>query len=129
MLVIAFHITWGTYGTRLHGDPRGTVDRAHNEFGSPVLGFDEHRWEQEKANLKFSPVIFTHEQMIFIEQTIPTICERGGWELITCAAGPDHVHNILKSDQDPETIRRLLKRWLGQELSAHYAGEPACPQP
>jgi hypothetical protein len=53
MKVIAYHITWGTYGTRLHGDPRGTVDREHNQRGSPILGFDEHRWEQEKQRLKF----------------------------------------------------------------------------
>ncbi|MCH8164939.1 MAG: hypothetical protein IH889_04955 [Planctomycetes bacterium] len=27
---LAYHITFGTYGTRLHGDPRGTVDRTLN---------------------------------------------------------------------------------------------------
>ena len=27
---------WGTYGTRLHGDARGTVDREHNEYGTPT---------------------------------------------------------------------------------------------
>src|SRR5438045_3914517 len=26
MNLLAYHITWGTYGTRLHGDPRKTVD-------------------------------------------------------------------------------------------------------
>ena len=129
MIVLAFHITWGTYGTRLHGDPRGTVDRTHNEFGTPVLGYDQHRWEREKENLNFDPVILTREQMIFIEQSIPKICQRGGWDYITCAVGPDHVHTILKSKVDPEKIRRLLKRWLTQELFKKYATEPSCPQP
>lgn len=117
MNVLAYHITWGTYGTRLHGDPRGTVDRGHNEFGSPVLGFDEDRWEREKENLNFAPVVLTREQMRLIESLLPAICERGFWKLIACAAGPDHVHVILQSEHDPETIRRLMKRWLGQELS------------
>jgi len=45
------------------------------------------------------------------------------------AAGPDHVHEILTSRNDPETIRRLLKRWLGQELMRRHVGEPGCPQP
>src|SRR2546421_11369035 len=40
---LAYHITWGTYGTRLHGDGRGTVDREHNEYGTPVLGPDPER--------------------------------------------------------------------------------------
>ena len=125
MKVLAYHITWGTYGTRLHGDPRGTVDRAHNTRGTPVLGFDEHRWEQQKSNLKFAPVYFSREQMRFIEEMIPIVCERGYWTYQTCAAGPDHVHAILSSPHDPETIRRLLKRYLGQELSAHWLPDGA----
>jgi hypothetical protein len=27
---LGYHITFGTYGTRLHRDPRGTVDRSVN---------------------------------------------------------------------------------------------------
>jgi hypothetical protein len=118
------HITWGTYGTRLHGDPRGTVDREHNERGAPVLGFDEGRWEREKGNLEFPPVELTHEQRIFIEETIPIICVRGHWEHITSAARLDHVHTVLKSPFNPETVRTLLKRWLGQEMAKYWPRQP-----
>jgi REP element-mobilizing transposase RayT len=121
MNVIAYHITWGTYGTRLHGDPRGTVDRAHNQFKTPVLGFDEHRWELEKTCLKFPPIRLTREQMVFAELAIPQVCERGCWAYRCCATGPDHVHAILSSQHDPGTIRRLLKRWLGEALSERYS--------
>ena len=38
-----------SYGTRLHGDARRTVDRTHDQYGDPVLGYDEHRWERERA--------------------------------------------------------------------------------
>jgi hypothetical protein len=37
---LAYHITFGTYGTRLHGDERGTVERAHNVYGEPIVGMD-----------------------------------------------------------------------------------------
>src|SRR5688572_27726382 len=117
---LALHITWGTYGTRLHGDPRGTVDRYNNEHGEPVLGYDEHRWEKEKANLRFLPVVLTRPQMIFVEAQLPLICERGRWTHIVGAAGPDHVHEILDSPLDPETIRKLMKRWLGQAMSERW---------
>src|SRR5882724_8374615 len=121
MRVLAYHITWGTYGTRLHGDPRGTVDRANNEYGTPVLGHDPDRLKREFENLKFPPVKFTIEQCMFAEDAIPAICERGHWKLHTCAAAPDHVHVVLSSEFNPETIRRLLKRWLGQELSTRWS--------
>jgi len=119
MTVLAFHITWGTYGTRLHGDPRGTVDRQHNELKTPVLGYDEHRWARERSLLKFHPVVFTRDQQILAESLVPNVCERGHWIFRTCAVGPDHIHVILTSEHDPETIRRLLKRWVGQDLSHH----------
>ena len=71
MKLRAYHITWGTYGMRLHGDPRGTVDRKHNTHNMPVLGFDQHRWEREKSNLKFPPVTFTRPEMVLVESPAP----------------------------------------------------------
>ena len=120
MRAIAFHITWGTYGTRLHGDPRGTVERAHNIPGTPILEHDSQRWDESKARLKYLPVRLTREQMVFIEEVVPALCDRGYWALRACAAGPDHVHVVLSTDHDPDTARRLLKRWLGQAISEHW---------
>jgi REP element-mobilizing transposase RayT len=114
---LAYHITWGTYGTRLHGDRRGTVDRIHNEFKAPIVQFEPDRWEAEVANLKFPPVRLTCEQRLRAEPLFPEICNRGHWEYLACAAAPDHIHLLLKSTFDPQTFRKLAKRWLGQELS------------
>ena len=59
--------------------------------------------------------------MIAVEDT--AVCERDHWKHTTGAAGPDHVHEILSSPFDPETIRRLMKRWSGQELSKRFPAE------
>ena len=40
---LAYFLTWTTYGTRLYGDRRGSVDRAHNQRGTPVLATDAAR--------------------------------------------------------------------------------------
>ena len=117
---LGYHITWGVYGRRLHGDRRGTVDRDHNEYGTPVVGPDPQREQTERERLKYPPIELTIEQRLFIEDVMPTICERGHWLYLTCAAGPDHVHVVLESPFDPEIIRRLLKRWLGHELSQKW---------
>jgi REP element-mobilizing transposase RayT len=120
MRPIAYHITWGTYGTRLRYGPRPTVSRDQNEHGTPVLRYDEHLWVRERENLKYNPVILTLEQMRFIEAAFPDICLRGNWQYHTSAAGPDHVHTVVSSEHDPETIRRLMKRWIGQLLSQRW---------
>ena len=117
---LGYFLSWGTYGTRLHGDPRGTVDRTNTTHRDPVLGPDEERWEHERGQMKFPPVILTREKRLFAEELIPTICERGLWTYHTCAVAPDHVHVILTSEHEPKTIRRILKRWLGQSMSERW---------
>jgi REP element-mobilizing transposase RayT len=115
---LAYHITFGTYGTRLHGDPRGTVDRSQNEFGEPIVGRDDEWKSFEQKNLNFQPLILTIEQRVFIERQVPTICERGGWEFLQVAAAPDHIHNMVSARIDGKDIRKWLKRWLSEALSA-----------
>ena len=117
---LGYHITWGTYGTRLHGDPRATVDRAQKSYGAPVLSLDTIRWEKEKARLRFSPIYLTLEQRQFIEAKTPGICARGHWTFHAIAGASDHVHLIVASETDPQTIRQMFKRWLGQEMGGRW---------
>jgi REP element-mobilizing transposase RayT len=118
---LAYHITFGTYGTRLHGDSRGTVDRSHNVYGEPIVGRAEDWHREELAHLKFPARVFTREQMVEAEGSIPSICVRGGWSLHACAAGPDHVHVVCSAEVAGKAIRTWLKRWLGEGLAERWA--------
>ena len=117
-----WHITFGTYGTRLHGDDRPTVDRDHNELGEPFLEPDPKRWRGDRNRMKAAPVYLTREQCLFIQLTLIAICARGGWTLRTCSAASDHVHLVI--DIIPavhgEKARRLIKRWLTQALNERW---------
>lgn len=117
---LAFHITFGTYGTRLHGGERPTVDRRHNTPGEPFLGLEPPREGWERSQMRSEPVRLTREQQRFAEQEIPALCEQGGWTYHVVGAGPDHVHVLLSAGAEGKTIRRLLKRWLGQALSQRW---------
>jgi REP element-mobilizing transposase RayT len=121
---IAFHITFGTYGTRLHGDPRGTVDRRHNFYGDPIIGADADWQREEQVSLKFPVVLLDDQQRRFIESTIPAICDRGTWKLHVCAAKEDHVHTVLSTSSDGQVVRRLLKRWLSDAVSQRWPRLP-----
>jgi REP element-mobilizing transposase RayT len=120
---LAYHITFGTYGTRLHGDERGTVDRGMNHPGDPIIGSDPSWWERERVRMKFAPVELTREQMKFAESVMLAICERGGWTFHTGAGGPDHVHVLLTSDAEGDAVRKWFKRWMGEALSARWPRE------
>jgi len=118
-----WHITFSTYGARLHGDHRPTVDRAHNQRGTPYLAPDPVREARERAAMRYPPVVLTHDQRAFIEGVIPSICTRGKWELVLCAAGPDHVHTLLGAEEAThgKEIRYWFKRWLTNSLNQRWS--------
>jgi hypothetical protein len=79
-LPLAYQITFGTYGTRLHGDYRATVVRTTNRRGAPVFGADPLRLKCESNLMRFGAIIFRQQQRELIEASIPSICQRGGWD-------------------------------------------------
>ena len=117
---LAYHITFGTYGTRLHGDERGTVDRRHNTPGNPVLGSTESWQNKEQQLLKNLQIVLTHEQCTFTETSLPDICRRGDWTYHIAAAQEDHVHVLLESNREGKAVRRWLKSWLSEALSHRW---------
>src|ERR1041384_6201116 len=124
MFPTRWHITFGTYGCRLHGGFRATVDRKHNTRGEEYVGEAPRREAFERSALTGEPVFLTTEQQLFVQSVVPGLCERGGWSLVECSAASDHVHVIL--DADPSIhgrrIRPLLKRWLSQALNERWPG-------
>jgi len=118
-----WHITWGTYGTRLHGGVAPTVDRQHNQYGEMFVTRDAERELAESQSMRHQAVNLTDDQRALVEHTIPPICERGGWSYRVAAAQVDHIHVLcdILPEVHGEKVRRLLKRWIGQALSEQWS--------
>ncbi len=123
-----WHITFGTYGTRLQGDNRPTVDRKQNHATEPFIFRDQNRLVQNQQVLKTPPLYLTLQQRQQIETILPAICQRGGWSYRICAApvDADHVHVLLDAtcDRDPDAIMKWLKRWVSEQLTEKW-GKPS----
>jgi REP element-mobilizing transposase RayT len=92
---LAYLITFRCYGTWLHGDERGSVDRFHNRFGAPYISTDE-RWQQRDAQaLKSEPVIVDARQRTSVEAAIRETCEFRGWRLRAVNVRTNHVHIVV----------------------------------
>jgi REP element-mobilizing transposase RayT len=109
----------------LHGDPRGSVDREHNQLGEPILGEDLPRRRREAVRMATARVVLSPQQRAFIEVIVPVICERRQWTCHIVAAGAEHVHALVSAPGGGAVVRRLLKRWLSQELDRRWSGCPA----
>lgn len=118
----AWHITISTIGARLHGDERPTVDREHNRFGTPFLKPDPIRNAREREAMSVGSVVLSAEQRMSIQDAMPEICLRGGWEFVTSAAGPDHVHVLVRVDESihGKQVRTWMKRWLTRVLDERW---------
>jgi len=53
---MAYLITFRSYGTWLHGDKRGSVDRHHNRYGAPLIPPNKNWLEHNNRLLKNEPV-------------------------------------------------------------------------
>lgn len=118
----SWHITFGTYGTRLHGGRRPTVDKRHNQRGTPFLPTNAARQQRARSRMNSAPRRLTQPQCELIEAELPGICDQGGWDYRIAAASSDHVHLLcdVAAEVHGEKVRRLIKRWLVQVLSERW---------
>ena len=52
---LGYLISFRSYGTWLHGDERGSIDRLHNRYLSPYLAGSDRRKEVNARRLKSKP--------------------------------------------------------------------------
>lgn len=113
MTVLAYHITWTTYGTWLPGDARGWVK--WGEWG--VQPPDPGREREACQRMVESAVVLTAEQRALVEQTIRDHCRIRGWELHAVNVRTNHVHVVVTADRDAAEVMNQLKAWCSRKLS------------
>ena len=112
---IAFLITWTTYGTWLHGDTRGWVEKGTLGIQVP----DPERERQARAAMAEPEVRLSQVQRDIVEDTVRDHCRRRGWTMHAVRARTNHVHVVISADRDPEEMRDQLKAWCSHRLSDH----------
>ena len=115
-----YHITFGTYGTRLHGGVAPTVALPQNHYGEEFIKTDSDLWAMKRAKMNEIPCVLSLEQRLFAEEEILPICERGKWNHHISAVQEDHVHVLLSAEADSKAVRKWLKTWLTQSLNDRF---------
>ena len=108
--LLAYFVTFRCYGTWLHGDERGSVDRAHNVPGEPLLEPDARREAREQELLKYPPQRLNAERRSATEAALLEACGYRGWAVSAINVRTNHVHVVLTADGvAPEEVMRVLK--------------------
>lgn len=106
---LAYLITFRAYGTWLHGDKRGSVDRFHNRFGTPLIAPNECWRKYNHGSLTHSPVKLRSRQRALVKEAIRETCKIRKWEFWATNVRTNHVHTVVGADCNPETILIAFK--------------------
>jgi REP element-mobilizing transposase RayT len=109
MLPLAYLITFCCYGTWLHGDERGSVDRQHNIYGTKLIPPNE-RWKCHNARtLQHEPVELDASRRDATEMAVRETCAARGWLLRAVNVRTNHVHVVVSAGCRPEPVLKGFK--------------------
>ena len=114
----AYLITFAGYGTWLHGDEDGSVDRQHNVYGLAVCKPDSGREKLEHLRMKKSAFVMSDAaQRVTVLSAIGEVCEQRGWWLFAAHVRTSHVHAIVQAGDPPEKVMNDFKAYASRRLN------------
>ena len=93
--VIAYMLTWTTYGTWLQGDKRGYVKDGE------VLGENKKLYHSNKAGLKQRRVKLNSKQKLIVEEAIREKAKKLCQRIFALTVCSNHVHIVLCDTDEP----------------------------
>jgi REP element-mobilizing transposase RayT len=113
---LAYLITFRAYGTWLHGDERGSVDRFHNQYDAAYFPPNNARQQQNRNRLKHASVTLSVEQRESVAQAVRETCSMRSWALHALNVRTNHVHAVLSAGVRPEFALNALKANATRQL-------------
>jgi REP element-mobilizing transposase RayT len=113
---LAYLITFTTYGTWLHGDSRGSVDRDHNIVGTPYLDTNRRRLLWEHRHTRQAAVTLDAVARRLVKAAITEVCAHRNWSVHALNVRTNHVHAVVAAPVRPERIVHDLKSYATRAL-------------
>jgi len=111
------YLTFACYGSRLHGDESGSVDRQHNLVGSPLLAPNTERATAERRETLQDPYVLDPSGRTVVSASIQRHCSQRNWNLLVPIVRSNHVHVIVNAEARPERMMNEFKSYASWELN------------
>jgi REP element-mobilizing transposase RayT len=116
---IAYLITFRTYGTWLHGDERGSIDKYHNIYKAPRAVASELREQVQRERLKSRPFLLNAACRRLVESAIRDVCKFRGWSLIALSVRTNHAHAVAGGDSPSSKMLNDFKAYATRRMREH----------
>ena len=91
---LAYLFTFRTYGSWLHGDERGSINRFRNRFKTNYLPPEPQWFDRNISKLKCPPVKLDAAMRTSVEKAIRECCDHREWLLYGINVRTNHVHLV-----------------------------------
>jgi REP element-mobilizing transposase RayT len=113
----AYLITFRCYGTWLHGDTRGSMNRrGHNIYGTPRMPNNRKLESSDAERLKCLPMTLYEAQRNAVEEAVGEVCEYRGFLLRAVNVRTNHIHVVVSAACRPEAILNAFKAYSTRKL-------------
>ncbi|MCB9857500.1 MAG: transposase [Phycisphaerales bacterium] len=112
----AYFITFRTYGSWLHGDPRGSVTRKWNEPETPFIEADDEWENHRRKSMVHPPYVMDMPARQVVTRTICDVCHYRGWLIHELNVRTNHVHLVVNSQDTPERVMTDLKAYATRRM-------------
>jgi REP element-mobilizing transposase RayT len=113
---LAYLITFRCYGTWLHGDNRGSMDRRHNAYGAPKILPNAAFENSDEQELKHPEITLNARQRQVVEKAVKGVCEYRRYLLRGLKVRTNHVHSVVTAMCKPESVLNALKSYSTRAL-------------
>ena len=114
---LAYLITYTCYGTRLHGDERGSVDRRHTHPGAPNLPADKERQRKARARMLQPSYKMDPARRNLVLEAILEACQYHSWTPYAVHVRTNHVHCVVHALSIPERVMNTFKARSSSKLN------------
>jgi len=113
---LAYFISFRAYGTWLHGDRRGAIDRYHNKYRTSYLPPDP-KWKLEnKQRLKTKPFRMDAAHRKAVDAAIQETCKIRKWDLLAINVRTNHAHTVVTANRKPSLVLNAFKANATRQL-------------
>jgi len=115
---LAYHITFTTYGTWLHGDERGSVDKRHNRYCSAFVSPNAELHKKEQTKLKNPSVTLNKNVREIVLKAVLRVCALRGWVPHAVHVRSNHIHIVARGNAKPEKMMRDFKAYATRAIKS-----------
>ncbi len=121
---LAYLITFRCYGTWVHGDERGSMDRKHNVYGTSKIPSNPRLLNSDKKQLKHPPSTLDGRQRPIVEEAVREVCDHRHYILRAINARTNHVHSVVTAISKPEPVLNAFQAYATRALRREGLNSP-----